>query len=132
VAASDCERVEAFERAGDRAGSGPVGGQMQCGLAGVAGELSGDVQDAVAQALGFGELVLAVERELLGPDGDVVREPRELKPRRVGVEGVKRQVSRAGCFQALDAVFDLGVLAMVGFQRRDVLAVLSVMKHWKR
>ena len=90
MAASDCERVEAFERAENRGGPGPVGREVQCGLAGVAGELSGDVQDAVAQALGFGELVLAIERELLGPDGDVVRQQRELKPRRVGLEGVKR------------------------------------------
>jgi len=38
----------------------------------VAGEMAGDVQDAVAQPLGLADGVLVLEAELLGPDGDVV------------------------------------------------------------
>lgn len=45
----------------------------------MAGELGGDVQDAVAQAFGFGDLVLAIEGECLGADGDVVRDHGEFK-----------------------------------------------------
>jgi len=49
----------------------------------VAGDLSGDVQDAVAQPLGFADGVLAVEGQQLHPDEDVVSQQRQLKPRGV-------------------------------------------------
>ncbi len=55
------QRAQALERVYDRPDPGPVGGQVQRGFWGVAGELPGDVQDAVAQSLGFCEPVLAVE-----------------------------------------------------------------------
>lgn len=45
--------MEAFERLEDRAGPGPLGREVQRDPAGVAGELSGDVQDPVAQPFGF-------------------------------------------------------------------------------
>ena len=47
------ERLELLKRAKDRAGPGPVGGEVQRGPAGVAGELPGYVQDPVAQPLGL-------------------------------------------------------------------------------
>jgi hypothetical protein len=47
------ELLQAFERLEDRAGPGPVGGEVQGGAAGVAGELPGDVEDPVAKPLGF-------------------------------------------------------------------------------
>ena len=75
------ERLEAFEGAQDRACPGPVGGEVQGRLAGVAGEVPGDVQEPVAQPFGLVELVLAVECEQLCPDGDVERGERELQPR---------------------------------------------------
>ena len=118
------ERLELLERAEDRAGPGPVGGEVQRGPAGVAGELPGDVEDPVAQSLGFAEPVLALEREQLRPDHDVVRGKCELEPRRVGLEGVERQVARAGCLERLDPVLDLGVLAVGHFELGDVLVVL--------
>ena len=105
-------------------GPGPVGGEVQGRLAGVAGELSGDVQDAVAQPLGLAELVFAVEREQLRPDGDVVRGERELEPRGVRFEGVERQVAGAGRLQRLDAVLDLSVLAVKYLELGDVLVGL--------
>ena len=123
---------QALERAWDRAGPGPVGGKVQCGSAGVAGELPGDVQDAVAQPLGLADLVLAVEPELLGPDDDVVRDDRELEPRGVRVEGVEREVRGAGRLQRLDAVLDLGVLAVRTSSAAISASGWSVMKHWKR
>jgi len=120
------ERLEAFERLEDRGGPGPVGGEVERGAAGVAGELAGDVQDPVAKSLGLADLVLGVEREQLRPDGDVVRGERELEPRGVRRERVEWQVGGAGRLERLDAVLDLGVLAMQDLERGDVRVGLGV------
>src|SRR5204862_4418402 len=90
------QRLDAFERLEDRAGPGPVGGEVKGVAAGVVGELAGDVQDPVAKPFGLAGAVFAVEREQLRPDGDVVRGERELEPRRVRLEGVEREVGGAG------------------------------------
>ena len=58
----------------------------------MAGEVPGHVQNAVAQALGLADRVLAVEDQLLRVDEDVVRGERELKPGGVGREGAEGQV----------------------------------------
>lgn len=87
---------------------------------GVPGDVTGDVQDPVAQAFGFADLMLGAEGELLGKDDDVVREQRELEPRRVIGEAVEREVAGAGAFQGLDAVLDHGVVSVVRFQLRGV------------
>jgi hypothetical protein len=118
------ERVEAFERAEDRGDPGPVGGEVQGALAGVAGEVPGDVQDSVAQPLGLACFVFPVEGELLGPDRHIVRGQRKLQPRGVGREGVKREMRATGRFERLDAILDLGVLAVDLFQHGEILAVL--------
>ena len=118
------ERVEALERAEDRGGPGPVSGEVQDGCACVTGELSGDVQDSVTQPLGLGDPMFAVEGELLGPDDQIVGVERELEPRGVRLERVEREVRDAGCFQVLDADFDLGVLTVVLFQRGEIVAGL--------
>ena len=97
---------------------------MQRGRAGVAGQLSGDVQDAVAQSFRFADFVFAVERELLGPDRQVVCGERELEPRGVRGERVEREVRAAGRFERLDAVFDFGVLTVGPFERGEVIAGL--------
>jgi hypothetical protein len=91
---------------------------------GVAGEVSGDVQNAVAQALGLAQLVLAVERQLLGVDEHVVSRERELEPGGVGAEGAEGQVRGASRLERLDAVLDLGVAAVGGLKRSDVGVVL--------
>jgi hypothetical protein len=85
---------------------------VQGQAAGVPGELPGDVQDAVAQSLGFADPVLAVEREQLGPDHDVVGGERELEPCGIRPEGVKRQIRGAGRLQRFDPVLDLCVLTV--------------------
>ena len=51
-----------------------------------------DVQDSVAQPLGLASFVFPVEGELLGPDRHIVRSQRELQPRGVSREGVKREM----------------------------------------
>ena len=53
-----------------------------------------------------------------------MREERELKPRRVRGEAVEREVPGAGRLERLDAVLDLGVLAVSRLQHGDVRAVL--------
>ena len=113
------ERVEALERAEDRGGPGPVSGEVQRRCPGVTGQLSGDVQDPVTEPLGLCEPVLAVERELLGPDDQIVGAERELKPRGVRLERVEREARDAGRFHGLDAVLDLRVLTVVVPARRD-------------
>src|ERR1700723_4334254 len=90
----------------------------------MAGDLPGDVKDAVAQSLRFSACVLAVEQQLLGPDHDVVGCERELKPGGVGLEGVEGEVPGAGGLQCLDTVLDLSVLAIECLKRGDVLPVL--------
>ena len=65
---------------------------MQRDAAGVAGELAGDVEDAVAQSFGLAALVFAVEGEMLGPGDDVVGGERELEPR--GVRGEREVTPR--------------------------------------
>ena len=93
---------------------------MQGAGAGVAGELAGDVPQPVAQALGLGDGVLAVEQQRLGPGGQGVSGQRELKPRLVGVKVAERQLGKTGVLEFADAVFDAGVLTMAGLQCGDV------------
>jgi hypothetical protein len=52
--------------------------QAQRGGAGVEGEASGDVQQSVAQALGFAARELAGQQQPLGPGDQVVREADDL------------------------------------------------------
>jgi hypothetical protein len=63
-----CERLEALERVDELAGPWP--GALEVELRAASGEREppGDVDDAVAQALGFGFRELTVEAECLGPD----------------------------------------------------------------
>jgi hypothetical protein len=57
------ESLQSFEGEEDRAGPGPVGGELQRLAAGVAGELAGDVEDPVAQPFGLAHAVFAVETQ---------------------------------------------------------------------
>lgn len=124
VSAVGGQRLQALEGARDRAGPGPVGGEVQRDPSGMLGKLPGDVQDAITQPLGFAGLVFTVEGEGLCPDRDVVGGERELEPRGVRGERVERQVRAAGGLQCLDTILDLGVLAVEHLQRGDVWVVL--------
>src|SRR5215218_4522707 len=66
------ERGEPREGGGELVGPGPVAIEVQDRLAGVEGEAAGDVQQPVAQALGFAAGELAVEAEVLGPGDQVL------------------------------------------------------------
>jgi hypothetical protein len=74
---------------------------VQGAPAGVAGDLPGDVQDAVAQPLGFADGVLAVEGQQPRPGEDVVSKQRQLKPRGVRPGGAEWEVSGTGGLRVL-------------------------------
>ena len=90
------ERFERGECGGEVGGPGPGALQAQAGAAGVERETTGDVQEPVAQAFGFGPVELAGEQQALGPGDQVVREADELEPDAVVFEVAERQVPEAG------------------------------------
>jgi len=90
------ERFEALEGGGEFAGPGPGGLEAQGGGAGVEGEAGGDVQQAVAQALGLDARELAGEQQPLGPADEVVGDQHERQPHLVVLEVAGGQVLQAG------------------------------------
>jgi hypothetical protein len=93
---------------------------VQRELTGVAGQASGDVQQAVAQPLGLADAVLAVEAQQLGPDGQMVRAERGFQPRLVRRGCGERQVRETDALERADAVFDDGVGAVASLQDGEV------------
>jgi hypothetical protein len=83
----------------------------------VEGDLSGDMQDAAAQPLGFADGVLTVEGQLLCPGGDVVGDQRELKPRGVRLEAVEQETPGAGRLEGLDTALDFGMPSAIDLVR---------------
>jgi hypothetical protein len=90
----------------------------------VAGELAGDVEDAIAQSFGLADGLFAVKAELLGPDHDVVGNQGEFEPGGVRDKALEREVRAAGRLQCPDAVRDFGALAVDHLQHGDVVAGL--------
>ncbi len=88
----------------------------------------GDVQQPVAQPLGFGRGELAVEAEQLHPAEQVLGDERQLKPGLVVLEGVVGKVAHAGVLAGADAVLDSGAAAVAQLQRGEVVAVLVAEK----
>src|SRR5271166_4749594 len=68
------QRFKLGERAGELAGPGPVSLQAKLGTAAMEREPTGDVQKAVAQALGSGLRKRAFKQERLAPREQVVRD----------------------------------------------------------
>jgi hypothetical protein len=58
----------------------------------VEGKPGGGVQESVAQRLGFADGEVAVERQVLGPGDQVLRDQRQLEPDGVVVEVAKGEV----------------------------------------
>ncbi len=73
-----CECFELLERGEQLLGPGPAVLEVQFRAAAGEREPSGDVEEAVAQAFGFGFGEFAVKHECLGPDEQVVREHHDL------------------------------------------------------
>ncbi len=83
---------------------------------GGAGDSDGDVQQPVAQLLGFGGGQSAVEEEQLGPGEQVDAGEGQFEPGGVDREDAGREPSEAAVFASADAVLDAGVGAVPGFQ----------------
>ncbi len=76
---------------------------------------AGDVQEAVAQGLGFAAGQFPVNEDCLGPGEQVDAGQGELEPDGVDREGAGREPAEAGVLAAPDPVFDAGVRAVPGF-----------------
>src|SRR3954453_4432046 len=86
----------------------PVAWQAQRRAAGVEGQASGGVQQPVAQRLGFADGELAVERQVLGPGGEVLGDQRQLEPDGVVIEVAEGEVLKPGLLGGADAVLGAG------------------------
>jgi hypothetical protein len=69
-------------------------------------ETRGDVQDAVAQALGLCSGEFAGEQQALGPHDEVVGDPHELEPDTVVLEAAEWQVAHPGVLVVADVILD--------------------------
>ena len=67
-------------------------------------EAGGDVQDPVAQALGFGFGEVSGQEEALRPGDQVVRDSDQGEPDLVVVEVVEREVAQPGVFVVADVI----------------------------
>jgi hypothetical protein len=94
--------------------------------AGVAADAGGDVQQPVAQRLGFADRELAVQQQRLGPAAKVAGHQDQLQPDGVAAPPVKRQVAQAGGLGAADAVLHPGALAVAQLQGGQVGSGWSV------
>ena len=92
-------------------------GQAQEDLASAAGDAGGDVEQAVAQRLGFGavQVGLVGQEHRLGECEQVRGDQGELDPDGVDVGVPGGQVSDAGVLAGPDSVLDAGVRAVSGF-----------------
>ena len=95
---------------------------LQVELAAARGEREpgGDVEQAVADAFGFGLGEFPVEEECLGPDDPVVRERDDLEPYLVERERLERELGQAGVLVVTDPVLDVGVLAVAALHDGDL------------
>src|SRR3954452_23362297 len=100
------QRPEARDRGDQRSGPGPAGGQVQRAAASGARQAPGDVQEAVAQALGRESRAVWVEDQDAFPGEQVLGEQDQLEPGLVGLEGVERQPGEAEFAGFGDAVLD--------------------------
>ena len=118
------ERFEPLERCLELCDPGPRVLQVEPAASSGEREPPGDVQQPVAQALGFGFGQLAVEDERLGPDDQVVGEHHDLKPDFVEREFPERELGEAGVLVVADAVLDVCALAVAALDDGDVLVGL--------
>ena len=62
---------------------------------------------------------LAGEQQSLGPRDQVVREPHDLQPDLVVLEGPERQVAQPGVLVVADVVLDAGAAAVIALELSD-------------
>jgi hypothetical protein len=118
--AAQREGAQPGERAGQRGRPWPAALQPQDHAAGVADNSCGDVQQPVAERLGFGDGERAVQQQRLGPAGEVLGGKDQFQPDAVAAPLVEGQVGQPGGFGGADAVLDPGALAMAQLQPGEV------------
>ena len=92
---------------------------MQGEPAGLAGEASGDGEEASSEGLGGGHRF--AQSDATGPAGEIVSDDLHRQPGGVGGKASRGEmVEPHAVLEVADGVLDLGVAAMVGFQRQGV------------
>ena len=98
---------------------GPALGKMQGEPAGLAGEASGDGEEASSEGLGGGHRL--AQGDATGPAGQVVSDDLHRQPGGIGGEASRGEmVEPHAVLEVADGVLDLGVAAMVGLQIQGV------------
>jgi hypothetical protein len=95
----------------------------------MADDAGGDVEEPVAQRLGFGDRQRAGKEQRLGPAGEVLGSKDQLEPDGVAAPPVERQVGQAGGLGGADAVLDPGALAVAQLQPGEVRVGLVGEEH---
>ena len=125
------ERFEPFERGLELCDPGPGVLEVELGASAGEREPAGDVQQPVADSLGFGLGQFPVEDERLGPDDQVVREHHDLQPDLVERERLERELGQSGVLVVADPVLDVRVLAVAALKTAMSSSVWSVRIAWK-
>jgi hypothetical protein len=96
------------------------------------GDPGGDVQQPVAQLLGFCGGEGAVEEHGLGPGEQVRGGEGELQPDGVDLEVAGREAAVAGVLAGADAVLDAGVARFLASRAASCPVLVLVAKVWNR
>ena len=107
---------EPVERVGELIGPGPPVVDFDLGSALPAGEAGGDVQQPVAQRLGFGLGQLTAQQDGLGPSDQVGGGEGQLQPGLVDLKLSRREAADPGLLDSCGLVLDAGVCPMPGVQ----------------
>ena len=115
------ECSQRVEDRGEGVGPGPARRESQGGLTGAVDEAAGQCEESGADGARNDEPVGVVTAQAGGPTHHVVREDRDLEPRRVRPEHTRREVLESGSgLEVLDRQLDGGVLAMEPIDFDDV------------
>src|ERR1700682_2820234 len=121
------EQVDAakpLEGGGEQRRPRPSGGQVQRGAPSRTGHTTGDREVATAEGVGGDQL--ASEPEARAEPGEVVGDHVEGEPGGVRAEAARGEVVETDAvFEVADDVFDLGVSAVVGFERERVAQAIG-------
>ena len=83
-------------------------------------EAGGDVEEPVAQGLGFGFGQVAVEAEVLGPGQQAAGQQGDGAPGLVAGEVLEGEVGESAVLPVPDPVFDSGVASVAEFQGSEI------------